>query len=101
MTQLETTLQYKRKVWAEWQKHGHKQIVEHIMALQKLLPAKTTSNMIAEDHHHLNLHILAWLTGHIALPHLRTLHKFKGRIPSISIENATAQLMNSLYEHSQ
>ena len=43
--------QYQRKVWAEWQKHGHKQILEHIMALPKLLPAKTTWNMTVEDHH--------------------------------------------------
>ena len=80
--------QYQRKVWAEWQKHGHKQILEHIMALPKLLTAK--------DHHQPSLHILSWLAHHIALPHLRTLHKFKGQIPSISIENAREQLMNSI-----
>ena len=88
--------QYQRKVWAEWQKPGHKQILEHIMALPKLLPAKTTSNMIAQDHHQLSLHILSWLLDDIALPHPRPLHKFKGQTPSISIENAREQLMNSI-----
>ena len=43
--------QYQRKIWTERQKHGHKQILEHIMALPNVLPAKTTSNMTAEDHH--------------------------------------------------
>ena len=80
--------QHQRKVWTEWQKHGDKQMLEHIMALPSLLPAKTTSNMTAEDHHQLSLHILSWLADHIALPHLRSLYKFKGQIPSISIENA-------------
>ena len=88
--------QHKRKVWTEWQKHGHKQILEHILALPSLLPAKTTSNMTAEDHHQLSLHILSWFADHIALPHLRTLYKFKGQIPSISIENAREHLMNSI-----
>ena len=88
--------QYQWKVWAEWQKHGHKQILEHIMALPKLLPAKNTSNLTAEDHHQLSLHVLSWLADHVALPHLRTLHKFKGQIPSISIENAREQPMNSI-----
>ena len=37
-------LRHQLKVWAKWQKHGHKQILEHIMTLPKLLPAKTTSN---------------------------------------------------------
>ena len=66
------------------------------MALPNLLLAKTTSNMTAQDHHQLSLHILSWLADHIALPHLRTLHKYKGQIPSISIEIAREQLMNSI-----
>ena len=70
--------QHQQKVWVEWQKHGHKPILEHIMALPKLLPANTTSNSTAEDHHQLSLHILSWLADHVALLHLRTLHKFKG-----------------------
>ena len=37
-----------RKIWIQWQKHGHKQILEHITAPPHLLPAKTTSNMTAE-----------------------------------------------------
>ena len=66
------------------------------MALPKLPPAKTTSNMTAEDHHHLSLHIMSWLADPIALTHLRTLHNFKGQMASISIENTTEQLMNSI-----
>ena len=88
--------QYERKIWTKWQKHGHKQILEHILALPNLLPAKTTSNMTAKDHHQLSLHILSWLADHIALPHLRTLHKLKGKIQSISIDNAKEQLMHSI-----
>ena len=88
--------QHPRKVWAEWQKHGHKHILEHIMALPKLLPTKTTSNLTTEDHHQLSLHLLSCLAGHVALPHLRVLHKFKGQIPSISIENAREHLPNSI-----
>ena len=88
--------QYQRKVWAPWQKHGHKQILEHIMALPKLLRTKTTSNLTAEDYHLLGLHIVSWLADHVALPHLKTLHKFKGHIPSKSIQNAREQPMNSI-----
>ena len=66
------------------------------MALPKLLPTETTSTLTAEDHHQLSLHILSWLADHVALPHLRTLHKFKGQIPLISIENAREHLMNSI-----
>ena len=35
--------QHQRKAWAEWQKHGHKQILEHIMAVRKWITVKTTS----------------------------------------------------------
>ena len=46
------------------------------MAPPKLLPTKFTLILTAEDHHQLSLHVLSWLADHIAVPHLRTLHKF-------------------------
>ena len=88
--------QYQRKTWAKWQIHCHKQFLEHNMALPKLLPGKTTSNIRAKDHHQLSLHILSWLADHRALSHVRALHNFTGQMPWISIQNAREQLTDSI-----
>ena len=86
--------QQQRRAWQEWQKQGHKQVLEHIAALPKLLRAKTSSTLTAEDHHQVSLHVLAWVSDHMALPHLRTLHKAKGHVPLITSENARELIMN-------
>ena len=97
MTQSEITF---RNISGKYGRHGKSMVTNRFLSTswlyQKLLPAKTTLNMVAEDHHQLNLHILSWLAYQVALTHLRPLHKFKGQIPSISIENAREQLMNSI-----
>ena len=66
------------------------------MALPKLLLIKTTLTLTAEVHHQLSLHVPSLLADHVALPHLRTLHKFQRQIPLISFENAREHLMNSI-----
>ena len=80
----------------EWQKQGHKQLLEHVIALPQLLLAKSSPALTAEEHHQRSLYVLAWVADHMALPYLRTLHKTKGHLLPISLENARDLLMSSV-----
>ena len=85
-----------KKPWVDWNKQCMKEILGQLVGLPKFMPPKLNGGLSAVDHHHLCIHLLAWVANAIALPHLKCATCRKGLISLAASEIVRDIVMNSV-----